>query len=439
MASERALQLVTLTVADLLRDRMQRRDVAFTFSRPLSPDPTAAAAARLNLYLYQVMENAAFRNEDEPPQSTPGQYGSPPLALSLYYLITSYGIPTRIPPPENGAPFPQDSLSELDAQFILADAMRVLHDFPIVTRTTPRLNPPGPPQIMDAGLQNDFESLRIVPRLLTLDELTKVWTAFKEDFQRSVGYEVAVVRVRRPSQRAANGPVLRHHVAAQPSAGPSMSLTLAADSGVTDTNIYFTGSGLSDPSLRIQITDAARLGYPAAAVLITPQVDANGTYFKIPSANVQMQPGPKYVQAVITAPAPGVRPVPSTPVIFTLRPNVTSIAPTNGPFNGTTQVTIKGTALGVAPTDPTLPPNPMVPAVLFGGYVIPLADVDMTQLPTQITVTLNTQPPTSPQPPSGSQPVPVRVRVNGVENQSWRLNTATGHYEFVPGLQFIPS
>jgi hypothetical protein len=32
MATEKALQLVTLTVADLLRDRMQRQDVAFTFS-----------------------------------------------------------------------------------------------------------------------------------------------------------------------------------------------------------------------------------------------------------------------------------------------------------------------------------------------------------------------------------------------------------------------
>jgi hypothetical protein len=439
MATEKALQLVTLTVADLLRDRMQRRDVAFTFSRPLSPDPTAAAAARLNLYLYQITENPAFRNEEEPPQAIPGQYGFPPLALSLYYLITSYGVPTRIPPPENGAPFPQDSLTELDAQFILADAMRVLHDFPIVSRATPRLNPPGPPQIMDPGLQSDFESLRIVPRQLTLDELTKVWTAFKEDFQRSVGYEVTVVRVQRPQQRPANAPVLRRHIPVPPVPTPSLSLTLAVESGITDSNIYFTGAGLNDPSTRIQITDAARLGYPSSPVLITPQSDPHGTFFKIPSANAQMQPGPKYIQAVITAPAPGMRPVASNPVPFALLPNITTITPSHGPFNGATQVTIIGTALGVAPGNTALPPNPMVPAVLFGGYVIPLADVDMTQLPTKITVTLNSQAATSPQPPSGNQPVPVRVRVNGVENQSWRLNTATGQFEFLPGLQFTPS
>jgi len=439
MATEKALQLVTLTVADLLRDRMQRNDVAFTFSRPLTPASDVAPAARLNLYLYQILENPAFRNEEEPPQAIFGQYGSPPLALSLSYLVTSYGKPTEIEAPENAAPFPTDSLTELDAQFILADAMRVLHDFPIITRNTPRLGP-GLPQLMDPGLQSDFESIRIVPKQLSLDELTKVWTAFKEDFQRSVGYDVTVVRVQRPQQRSANGPVLRRNIPVTPSVSSMMSITLAVATAVTDANIYYTGTGLGDPSLMIQITDASRLGYPSAPVLLAPEIDVNhNTFFQIPSANPQMQPGPKLIQAVITAPAPGVRPVATAAVPLTLLPNISSVTPLSGPFNGVTQVTISGTALGVAPADPTLPPNPMVPAVLFGGYVIPLSDLDLTGLPAKIVATLNTQPATSPQPPSGSTPVPVRVRVNGQENQSWQLNAATGESEFVPGLLYTPS
>jgi hypothetical protein len=439
MATERALQLVSLTLADLLRDRMQRQDVAFTFSRPLSPPPNGNPTPRLNLYLYQVLENPAFRNEEEPPQAIPGQYGHPPLALSLYYLITSYGAATPIPPPENAAPFPADSLAELDAQFILADAMRVLHDFPIISRNTPRLRGPGPPQIIDPGLQQDFESLRLVPRQMSIDELTKVWTAFKEDFQRSVGYEVTVVRVQRPRPPAANAPVLRRNIVVVPEVSPSLSLTPAVDSAVADAHIYYTGSGLNDPSINIQITDAARLGFPAAPVLLMPQADAQGTYFQIPSANPQMQPGLKYVQAVITAPAAGVRPVASPPVPLALLPNVATVAPTSGAFNGATQVVISGTALGVAPSGGNAPPGPMVPSVLFGGYAIPLADLDLTLLPTQITATLNpASDPSAPQPPSGSTAVPVRVRVNGFENQSWRLNTTTNQYEFVPGLMFTP-
>jgi hypothetical protein len=155
--------------------------------------------------------------------------------------------------------------------------------------------------------------------------------------------------------------------------------------------------------------------------------------------NPQMQPGPKLIQAVLTAPAPGVRPLASASVGLTLLPNITNITPLSGPFDGVTEVTISGTALGVAPTDPTLPPSPMLPAVLFGSYVIPLKDADLSGLPAKIVVTLNSQPPTFPQPPSGITPAPVRVRVNGVENQSWQWNALTGQYEFIPGLQFTPS
>jgi hypothetical protein len=439
MATEKALQLVTLTLADLLRDRMARHDVAFTFARPLAPDPTVVPTTpRLNLYLYQVLENPSLRNEEEPPQAISGQYGSPPLVLSLSYLLTSYGKPTDIKPPENGVPFPVDSLAELDAQFVLADAMRVLHDIPIITRNTPRLGSPGLPQILDPGLQADFESLRIVPKQLSIDELTKVWTAFKEDFQRSVGYEVTVARIQRPRQNGANGPVLRRNIPVTPSVSNLMSITLAAGTGACDAKIYFTGISLDDPSLRIQITDAARFGFPASAVLLAPGSDANGRFFQIPSANPQMQPGPKLIQAVITNPGTASRPIATAQVAFTLLPNITNITPTHGPFDGVTQVTVTGTALGVKPSDPALPPSPMVPALLFGGYAIPLVDLDLSALPTKIVATLNPQPAGVPQPPSGPTPVPVRVRVNGVENQSWRTNAATGQFEFIPGLLYTP-
>ncbi|HEX3865382.1 MAG TPA: Pvc16 family protein [Gemmatimonadaceae bacterium] len=439
MATEKALQLVTLTLADLLRDRMQRSDVAFSFSRPLSPTGDTTPSARLNLYLYQVLENPAFRNEEDPAQAIPGKYGSPPLALSLNYLLTSYGKPTEVSVPTGAAPFTSDSLIDLDAQYILADAMRVLHDVPIVSRTTPRLKA-GPPLIMDPGLQSDFESIRLVQKQLSLDELTKVWTAFKEDFQRSVGYEVTIVRIQRPRQAVANGPVLRRRISVTPSISPAMVITLSTAAAAADTNVYFTGAGLDDPTLSIQVTDAARLGFPASPVSLTPQVDANhARFFQIPSSNPQLQPGPKLVQAVLTSPAPTVRPVASAPVPLTLLPQITHISPLNGPFDGATDVTITGTALGVAPADPEGTPSPMVPAVLFGGYVIPLEDLDLSGLPVKIIATLNAQPATSPQPPSGMSPVPVRVRVNGVENQSWQLDPVTGHFEFVPGLRFTPS
>jgi hypothetical protein len=192
--------------------------------------------------------------------------------------------------------------------------------------------------------------------------------------------------------------------------------------------------------MRIQVSDAAGLGFPAAPALFAPQVDAQGKrFFQIPSANPQMQPGPKLVQAVITVPAPGVRPVASAPVVLTLLPDVTGFAPAAGPFDGVTQVTISGTALGVAPANPQLPPSPMTPVVLFGGYVVPAADLDLSGLPVKIVANLNPAQPNAPPVPSGNTPIPVRVRVNGVESRGWQQDPITGQYTFRPNLQYVPA
>jgi hypothetical protein len=436
MATEKALQLVTLAIADLLRDRMLRTDVSFTFSRPLSPAPGAAPKARLNLYLYQVLENAAFRNEDEPPRWSPGRFGAPPLALSLHYLLTSYGTPTHIAQPPGTATFPAESLIELDAQFILADAMRVLHDVPVISRTTARIGA-GPPLIMDPELQPDFESIRLVPKQLSLDELTKLWTSFKEDFQRSVGYEVTVARVRRAEVRAVAPPVLTRNIQVIASASPVIDFVLESSSAAADTNIYFSGNGLDDPSLRIQLSDAMQLGYPAQPVFLVPQVDAQGKrFFRIPSVNPQLQPGTKLVQAVITSPPAGMHVVASPATAITLLPSITSVSPHSGRFDGTITVTIQGKAMGVEPTDPSLASGAMVPTVLFGNYAIPFEDLDLSALPFKVVATLNAPQAGAPPPPQPPTPVFVRIHVNGCESESWSL-TNTGP-KFRPSLRFTP-
>ncbi len=55
-----------------------------------------AAAPRLNLFLYQVTHNAAWRNVDLPSRGASGhRISNPPLALDLHYLLTAYGITDR--------------------------------------------------------------------------------------------------------------------------------------------------------------------------------------------------------------------------------------------------------------------------------------------------------------------------------------------------------
>src|SRR3546814_19575749 len=72
--------------------------------------------ARVNLDLFQVVENAELRNQEIPGRGHPARYGRPPLSLNLRYLVTCHG-----------ATDDQDE-SDLNAQIVLGDAMRVLHE-----------------------------------------------------------------------------------------------------------------------------------------------------------------------------------------------------------------------------------------------------------------------------------------------------------------------
>jgi hypothetical protein len=427
MAGINGLQRVTLTVGNLLLDRMDRRDVSVTYGLPRSTAPTSAP--RLNLFLFHVKENPAFRNAEDPRRAASGAYGSPPLALELGYLLTSYSSGATIPGLPAGSP--ADTIDELDAQEILADAMRVLHDTPIVTRTTQLVNSAG--LVLDPSLQFEFESLRITPRQFSLDELTKLWTALKEDYQRSVAYEVSVIRIERPQPSVQSAPVLTRNIPVQGSATLGATLTgidptmAAAGEAVT-----LQGTRLNDPSLAVLISDAFGGGFPATPQLLPVARVAAGVQFTVPNTPATYMPGPKLVSLVVTT-SPGHQAT-SAPQPFLLLPRADTIAPAAGPFDGTVSVQIDGALLGVAPAAANSI-DPLVPTVLFGGYPIPAADVDFTQLPNRLTVTLNA-PPAGPNVPAAGQVLPVRVRLNGVESRSWQTNPVTRTPEMNPALQF---
>src|SRR5215467_12420962 len=48
---------------------------------------------QVNLFLHQVTQNAAWRNQDLPSVAPDGRtrLSNPPLALDLHYLLTAYG------------------------------------------------------------------------------------------------------------------------------------------------------------------------------------------------------------------------------------------------------------------------------------------------------------------------------------------------------------
>ena len=438
MAAEDALKRLTLNLAELLQDRMFRTDVVFSFGTP-HPVPDEEVP-RLNVFLYQINENPAFRNEGDPRRAVAGAYGTVPLALQLSYLFTSYGQATEIES-EPLAHLSDESLAELDAQFVLADAMRVLHDVPIVTRRTQRQRAPGG-TLLDPGLQTEFESLRITPRELNLDELSKLWTALKDDFQRSVAYEVSVMRIERPRPSQTGGPVLTRTITAHPAAALGASLDgLQPDFAAATDQVTLLGSGLTDPTLQVLIADALGSGFPDAPRSVPVTRDQLGVHFQIPNDAAHFMPGPKLVTLRVTN-VPG-HSVGSNAAVLRLLPRITAIAPNpaQGPFDGTVTVTVTGTMLGLPPalaSPVNTPPivSPWTPTLLFGSYAIPAEDLDLTGLPGQLKAKLRTPDPANPQAPVTGQVLPLRVRVNGVESQCWKTDPATKQLIIDPNLQF---
>src|SRR5438132_9175878 len=117
MSTYKAIAGVSASLRTLLRDRMT--EVAFEIT--IAPPDVIVDnidGRRLNLYLYQMSENGFLKNQEIPGKGHPGRYGHPPLSLDLHYLLTSFGhSETRAD-------------ADLEAQQILGDAMRILHDFP---------------------------------------------------------------------------------------------------------------------------------------------------------------------------------------------------------------------------------------------------------------------------------------------------------------------
>ncbi len=182
MSNSLAIAAVTTTLRNILaRGIGELLGSGIVTARP--PDTLGEngdSTNQVNVFLYQTLPNAGWRNTDVPGRVRPGETGQFPLALNLYYLITAYG---------------QDSEDIIGHQ-LLGQAMRVLHDYAIL----------NPEDIRDAlpesDLHNQVERVRITPLPLNLEDLSKLWTMFQTEYRISVAYEVSVILIdsKRPTK-----------------------------------------------------------------------------------------------------------------------------------------------------------------------------------------------------------------------------------------------
>jgi hypothetical protein len=183
MSNALAIAAVTATLRSILETGVRAdpdlNDTTVT-TQPLDKARDSNNTAnQLNLFLYQALPNAAWRNMDVPRQVMPGETGISPLALKLYYLMTAYGRDN-----DTTQPFSHQ---------VLGKAMSVLHDHALL----------GPDEIRAAtaaslprnDLDRQVERVRITSQPLSLEDTSKLWTGLQTQYRLSVAYEATVVLI----------------------------------------------------------------------------------------------------------------------------------------------------------------------------------------------------------------------------------------------------
>jgi hypothetical protein len=142
---------------------------------------------QINLFLYQTNVNAAWRNIAMPNRGGLGEAGYPPLPLELGYLVTAYGKDNE----------------DISSHRLLGKAMSILLDHPILMSDEIESNLPG------NDLYEQIEKVKISYQPMSVEEISKLWTAFQAQYRISASYQVSVVLIESNRDVKVALPVLR--------------------------------------------------------------------------------------------------------------------------------------------------------------------------------------------------------------------------------------
>lgn len=198
MSNPLAIAATTLTLQAILQSNIVSDPIDTDLSDAtvtiLPPDRARgnSSANQLNLFLYQILPNAAWRNMNIPTQVAQGETGTPPLALTLHYLLTAFGKDN-----DNTLPY---------GHHLLCKAMSILYDHALL----------GPDEIRAAtsasfpasDLDKQIERVRITLQPMSLEEISKLWSGLVTQYRLSVGYEVSVALIDSTQPKKTPLPVL---------------------------------------------------------------------------------------------------------------------------------------------------------------------------------------------------------------------------------------
>jgi hypothetical protein len=230
VSSALAVASVSFVLVDLLNNGLIDRDIGSSLGEvivtALAPDRVDEqrnTRSALNLFLYNVTQNEAWRNVNYPSRNAAGDLiNNPPLALNLHYLLTAYGA------------------EQFHAEILLGYGMQLLHETPVLPRAAIRRSLAAPTEVNAGGglpaamlnlytsdLADQVELIKIWPQTLTTEEISRLWTAFQAKYRPTAAYQISVVLIQSEASTQQALPVRKRTISVTPFQKPVITQVLS--------------------------------------------------------------------------------------------------------------------------------------------------------------------------------------------------------------------
>jgi hypothetical protein len=209
------------------------------FSRP---DAGSSTTPLVNIFLYQITPNAAYRNADLPMRRSDGSLAQrPTAAFDLHYIFTFHGDDTKLEP-----------------QRLLGAVATTLHAQPLLSADNINNAAITFGFLAGSGLDSQIERVRFTPTGLSLEEFSKLWSVFFQvEYSLSAAYQASLVLMESDDTPFPAPPVLERNLYVLPFESPYISAVVSKDGNpitVTST-ILVQGTHLRAPNTFILIED----------------------------------------------------------------------------------------------------------------------------------------------------------------------------------------
>lgn len=233
MSDFRAVAAVTATLQNMLQSAVAAAvpGAVVRTGRP-EKNPSTTSPGEVNIFLYQVTPNPAFRNLELPVRRSDGTIVRPPtLAIDLHFLLSFYGDDAKQIP-----------------QLLLGVVTSTMHTYPFPrVEDMPGHGSDADNPLAGSGIEEQADRLRFAPMLLSHDELSRLWSIFFQvPYALSAAYLCSVVLIESDLTPQPALPIRRAELSALPEALPPQlervspqTLSLSGDARIT-----LTGSNL---------------------------------------------------------------------------------------------------------------------------------------------------------------------------------------------------